>query len=209
VVDAGGKGRVVFVSLGSENSGVRREWAATADGPGVYLLEDLSVRTAEAVGERMRRLRRPGDVVVASIHWGPNWGYPVSREEVRFARRLIDTGGVDVVHGHSSHHIKGIEVYQGRLILYGCGDFLNDYEGIRGHEDFRGDLGLMYLASLHSSSGRLAHLEMVPTRVRRFRVERSSADDAAWLMDVLSREGSRFGTRARPGPDGRLVLHWD
>jgi poly-gamma-glutamate synthesis protein (capsule biosynthesis protein) len=37
---------------------------------------------------------------------------------------------VDVVHGHSSHHCKGAEVYRGRLVLYGCGDLISDYEGI-------------------------------------------------------------------------------
>ena len=46
---------------------------------------------------------------------------------------LIEEAGVPVVHGHSSHHPKAIEVYEGRLILYGCGDFLNDYEGIAGY----------------------------------------------------------------------------
>jgi poly-gamma-glutamate capsule biosynthesis protein CapA/YwtB (metallophosphatase superfamily) len=39
--------------------------------------------------------------------------------------------GVSIVHGHSSHHAKAIEVHDGRLILYGY-DFLNDYEGIAG-----------------------------------------------------------------------------
>lgn len=38
--------------------------------------------------------------------------------------------GVDVVHGHSSHHAKGAEVYRGKLILYGAGDLISDYEGI-------------------------------------------------------------------------------
>lgn len=32
---------------------------------------------------------------------------------------------VDVVHGHSSHHTKGAEVYRGRLVLYGCGDLIS------------------------------------------------------------------------------------
>ena len=39
-------------------------------------------------------------------------------------------GGIDVVHGHSSHHAKGAEVYKGKLIIYGAGDLLSDYEGI-------------------------------------------------------------------------------
>jgi len=67
---------------------------------------------------------------------------------------LIDEG-VAVVHGHSSHHVKAIEVFKGRLILYGCGDFLTDYEGISGYEMFRGDLGLMYLVDLGLRNGQL------------------------------------------------------
>jgi poly-gamma-glutamate capsule biosynthesis protein CapA/YwtB (metallophosphatase superfamily) len=56
----------------------------------------------------------------------------VDEDQVRFARRLID-GGVDVIHGHSSHDLRPVEVYRGRLILYGCGDCIDDYEGISGH----------------------------------------------------------------------------
>lgn len=32
--------------------------------------------------------------------------------------------------------------YRGTPILHGCGDFLDDYEGIVGYEEFRGDLAL-------------------------------------------------------------------
>ena len=35
------------------------------------------------------------------------------------------------MHGHSSHHPRPIEVYRGKLILYGCGDLVDDYEGIQ------------------------------------------------------------------------------
>lgn len=52
--------------------------------------------------------------------------------------------------GHSSHHVKGIEVYNGKMIAYGAGDFLNDYEGIvgQGYEDFRDDLCCLYVPTL-------------------------------------------------------------
>ena len=64
--------------------------------------------------------------------------------------------------------MKGIEVYRDRPILYGCGDFLNDYEGITGHEPFRGDLSLMYFPTLDAATGRLLRFELVPTQVRGF-----------------------------------------
>jgi poly-gamma-glutamate synthesis protein (capsule biosynthesis protein) len=113
---------------------------------------------------------------------------------------------VDIIHGHSSHHIKAIEVYNGRLILYGCGDFLNDYEGIEGYEKFRGDLGLMYFADVDPYAHRLLALRMVATQIRHFRVNRASEIDSKWLEDLLNREGKRFGTRVKRSAEHILTL---
>jgi poly-gamma-glutamate synthesis protein (capsule biosynthesis protein) len=164
--------------------------------------------TVSSIGELIRRFKRPADIVIVSIHWGPNWGYDVSVDERRFGRSLIDEAGVDVIHGHSSHHVKGIEVHRGRLILYGCGDFLNDYEGISGHESYCGDLGLMYFAKIDPAAGKLLELDMTPTRIRRFRVIRSSVSDAMRLADILNREGADAGTSVEMTGENRLRLRW-
>lgn len=206
-LDVAGKGRVIVFSLGSPTSGVPWEWAATEGRPGVNLLEDLSEETARRVADRMLKGTRPGDVVVASIHWGGNWGYHVPNEQIGFAHRLIDEG-VSIVHGHSSHHVKTIEVYRERLILYGCGDFLTDYEGINGYEQFRGDLTLMYLIEVDPRQGQLLKARMVPLRLRQFRLNRASAEDSQWLCDLLNQLGAPFDTRAQLENDHSLTLHW-
>ena len=138
-----GGGRAVIFACGAASSGIPLGWAATVTRPGVDLLPGLSGAAADDVIARVQAVRQPGDVVIVSIHWGSNWGYGVDEDQVRFARRLID-GGADVIHGHSSHHPRPVEVYRGRLILYGCGDCIDDYEGISGHEEFRDDLRLLY-----------------------------------------------------------------
>jgi poly-gamma-glutamate synthesis protein (capsule biosynthesis protein) len=203
-----GKGRVLVFSFGSTTSGIPRRWAATEDRPGVNLLEDLSQQTARRVTGTMLKLKRPGDVTIASIHWGGNWGYEIPAEQTSFAHRLIEEG-FSIVHGHSSHHVKSIEVYRGRLVLYGCGDFLTDYEGISGHEKFRGDLALMYFASFDAQRDRLMRLRMVPLQARRFRLNRAQKDDAAWLQALLNRLGTSFGTSVCLEDDNSLTLHWD
>jgi poly-gamma-glutamate synthesis protein (capsule biosynthesis protein) len=119
---------------------------------------------------------------------------------------LIDSAGIDLVHGHSAHHVRALELYHGRLILYGCGDFLNDYEGIGGHEQYRPDLGLLYLARLDPASGRLSQLKMIPTQVRHLRVQHATPADARWLYDLLNREGHRFSTRLQLDEDNSLTL---
>jgi poly-gamma-glutamate synthesis protein (capsule biosynthesis protein) len=199
---------VLVFAFGMESSGIPREWAAQKDRAGVNLLPDLSARSVERIAGQVGAARRAGDVVVASIHWGGNWGYDVSRPQREFARRLIEVAGVDVVHGHSSHHPKGIEVYRDKAILYGCGDFLNDYEGIRGYEAFRSDLGLMYFPTLHAPTGKLAHFALTPTRIRHFRVNRADERDAQWLADMLNRKGRGLGTRVERQIDGTLALRW-
>jgi poly-gamma-glutamate synthesis protein (capsule biosynthesis protein) len=203
-IDRADGGRIVIVAFGTESSGIGPDWAATEDRPGVDLLPDLSDATADAIGARVERVKRPRDVVVASVHWGENWGYDVPPEHARFARRLIDAG-LDIVHGHSSHHPRPIEVYRHRLILYGCGDFIDDYEGIAGYEAYRDDLVLMYFASL-TPAGELERLRMVPLQHRRLRLTRASAVDTAWLRDTLQRVSGAFGTRVTLEAEGTLLV---
>jgi len=155
----------------------------------------------------MRLHQQPDDLIIASIHWGSNWGYEIPRDQIMFAHRLIEEG-VALVHGHSSHHVKAIEVFNGHLVLYGCGDFVTDYEGISGYEMFRGDLALMYLIEIDSASGELITARLVPMRMRRFRLERASVADAEWLCDRLNQLGKPFRTGAKLDNEGSLMLEW-
>jgi poly-gamma-glutamate capsule biosynthesis protein CapA/YwtB (metallophosphatase superfamily) len=198
-------GALIVSAFGSSTSGIPSEWGATEARAGVHLLPDLDEGTAEQVAAALEQARRPGDLSLASIHWGSNWGYEVSPRQVQFARRLIDCG-VDVVHGHSSHHVRPMELHKGRLILYGCGDLLTDYEGIGGHEAYRGDLGLMYFVRLSRPDGALESLRMVPMRQRRLSLERTSATDTRWLASRLGEVCRPFGTRFAVGADGIITM---
>jgi poly-gamma-glutamate synthesis protein (capsule biosynthesis protein) len=118
----------------------------------------------------------------------------------------LDRAPVSIIHGHSSHHPKAIELYRNRLILHGCGDFLNDYEGITGHEQFRDDLALMYFADIDPGSADTVALTMAPLQIRRFQLVAASRADVDWLQRSLDRESRRFGARVEREPDGRLTL---
>lgn len=208
IVKTGEGARVIVFSLGSTTSGIPAEWSARENRPGVHMIESAREDPVGILAKEVAAIKQPGDIVVASIHWGSNWGYKTPSSEKRLARRFVDEAGADIVHGHSSHHIKAIEVYSERLILYGCGDFFNDYEGISGYEDFRGDLGLMYFAEVNSITGKLLALRMIPTQIRRFRLNRASAVDSQWLADLLTREGKRFNTSVQIGAGNTLMLSW-
>jgi poly-gamma-glutamate synthesis protein (capsule biosynthesis protein) len=208
VIDLHPGSRVLVFAFAFEDSGAPSDWRARPHRAGINLLEDMSDDGIERIAQLVTAQRRAGDVVMVSLHWGGNWGFDIPRQQRRFAHTLIERAGVDVVHGHSSHHVKGIEVHRGKLVLYGCGDFLTDYEGIGGHEAYRGDLSLMYFPVLADATGELEELAIVPMHVQRLRLCRATSADLEWLTETLTREGRALGTEVRRVSDGCLHLRW-
>lgn len=207
VVNCPREGRVLVFSVACTSAGIPAEWAASPTTPGINLLPDLSSGTISALSELIGQHTRRGDVVVLSIHWGSNWGYAITDSQRQFAHDLIDRAGVSIVHGHSSHHARAIEVHSGRLILYGCGDFINDYEGITGYEEYRSDLTLMYFPEIDPESGTLVRLDMIPLQIRKFRLNCPPTTDIEWLAHSLDRQSRDLGTRITAHAQ-RLVLGW-
>ncbi len=115
----------------------------------------------------LRKIRRISQTtfIVFSIHWGSNWVTQIPSKMKHLGRSLIDAGA-KIVFGHSAHHIppEPTEIYKGGLIIYGLGDFVNDYAI---DSDFRSDEALMCTIS---DRGRVS---LVPVR-RTFVNSRSS-----------------------------------
>lgn len=206
VINTDQASRILVFSVGTPDCGIPQSWAAQEDKPGVNFIPDYSENSVSRLSRQIGKYRKPGDLVILSIHWGGNWGYHIPQDQQYFAHRLIEEAGVDVVHGHSSHHVKGMEVYKNKLILYGCGDLINDYEGIGGHEAFRPDLSLMYFPELDPGNGDLIRLRMVPTRMRNFQLRKASAKDRQIMLEILNRECGKFGLDVSSTGE-ELVIH--
>lgn len=200
------QGRVIVFSLGSESSGVPPSWAASEDKAGVNFIDNIAT-TLNSIETEIKKIKQKNDIIVVSIHWGSNWDYEIPDEQRSFAKNLIDVG-VDVIHGHSSHHVKGIEVYKNKLILYGCGDLITDYEGISGYQNFRGELGMLYCPTIDPVKGILISLEMFPMHTKKLQLKTASVADIAWLMTVLNRECAQFKTRVNLRDQKAFFLEW-
>lgn len=188
-----GKGRLLMLAFGAPSSGIPEDWRAGPDHPGLSLLSGKPEDTLTAVRAQVDPLRRPGDLLAVSLHWGGNWGYEIPPDHRSLAQALIDQAGVDLVFGHSSHHPLGIEIHQGRPIVYGAGDLINDYEGIGGKERYKPDLGLGYVFDFDAATGRLKGLEMLPYRRVQLTLRHAEAEETAWLADMLARESALDG----------------
>jgi poly-gamma-glutamate synthesis protein (capsule biosynthesis protein) len=209
IFDVPARGRVLVYGFGHHSSGVPSEWRADHKRPGVAMLESLNSSEINRLAAHIAAAKQAGDWVVFSIHWGSNWGYEIPPEQRRFAHWLIDEVGVNIVHGHSSHHPKGIELYHGAPIFYGCGDFLNDYEGIGRYDEFRDDLTLAYFITLDTRTGLVKRVVMTPLQIYKFRLRYPSLQDQKWLHQTMVRECSNLDTAISDFEDGRFELKVD
>ncbi|WP_090140801.1 CapA family protein [Limnohabitans sp. DM1] len=200
--------RWLIFAWATTDSGVPQPWRATPQQAGIQLLDTLSEHSALQLAHSVARYRQAGDRVIVSLHWGSNWGWDVRAEQQQFARWLIDWDVADLVHGHSSHHPRPIEIYQGKLILYGCGDLINDYEGIDMHEP--GNLGMaaLFFANISNRTGELLRLEMCPWQLKKFRLVRADDNYEEAFRTLFNDKSSAFKTRMQVQTPGVWTLSW-
>ncbi len=206
VVPLPGGRRLLVHACAAPDCGVPPAWAAGSGRAGVALLPDLGEAGLRQLGDAIRRHRREGDLVLLSIHWGANRVDAVPAEHRRFARELVDRDLVDLVQGHSAHHPLPFELHRGKLILYGCGDLINDYEGIDAHPDLAQDAACLYFATVSQDSGRLARLKLVPMQRRRFGLVPADPSTRAAIRHALRLKENGFARLLLWRPDGHWVI---
>lgn len=151
---------------------------------------------------------------VFSVHWGPNYSWQPAREIRDLAHFLIDSCGVDIIHGHSSHHVQGVERYKGKLIIYGCGDFVDDYALT---PEYRNDISGIWQVTVEETAGRdggrglrLKRLDLYPTKIDRFTAKRLTGDepDSDWVRQRIKTLSTELGTTVEleTGGEGLVTL---
>lgn len=201
-------GKLIVLAYGAKSSGIPKSWEAQENLPGLNMLPETVDFAVALIKNEVDKIKQKNDIVLVSIHWGGNWGYDIPPSHQKLAHELIDKAGVDLIQGHSSHHPMGIEVYRNKLIIYGAGDFINDYEGIAGYEQFKAELSLMYFPELSQENGELISLKMFPMETKNFRINHASKSDALWMKNVLDREGIALGTKVKWNDNHSLDLEW-
>lgn len=101
-------------------------WKAAKNKPGVNYIEIGNADDLAKVKQQIDALRNTVDIIIMTIHWGPNMQQRPSQQFIEFAHDAINAG-VDIFHGHSSHVFQGIEIYKNKVIMYDTGDFIDDY----------------------------------------------------------------------------------
>ena len=176
-------------------------FAAESDHPGTnYLPVSLEADVLGRVEAAVTAAREAGaETVVFSNHWGPNMVQRPSALFRRFARAVMDRG-VDVYYGHSAHVFQGVEIYDGKPILYDTGDFIDDYAV---HPKLRNDWSFLFKISLEG--GEFRRLELSPVTLPYARVQLAKGSEREAILDRMERLSGEMGT-AFVRREGRLVL---
>ncbi|GAA0224779.1 CapA family protein [Haladaptatus pallidirubidus] len=189
---------IAFVSF-TDNT---PEFAAESDSPGTAHVEfDVTDdKAARIVGDSLAQAREANpDLLVASLHWGPNMRTEPTVEFREFARWLTEQG-VDVVHGHSAHVFQGVEIVDGTVVMYDTGDFLDDYAV---DSERRNDRSFVF--ELTVEDGDCTELRLHPTEIYDLAVHEAEHYASNWSMQRMDTLSSAFGTQFEREDDG-LVL---
>ena len=168
-------------------------WAAAQASPGInYTPISLAPEHFSHVESAVAAARRQADLVIFSIHWGPNMCARPAERFRAFARRVIEAGA-DIFWGHSAHVVQGIEVWRGKPILYDTGDFVDDYAV---DEELRNDLSALFLVRVKPPA--IAGLELVPVRIDRMQVNLARGADRDWIARRLTALCAEMHTQLVP-----------
>jgi poly-gamma-glutamate synthesis protein (capsule biosynthesis protein) len=166
-------------------------FAATAKHPGTNYLEvSLQPATLARIAADIAKARELGaDLVVISNHWGANFVERPSPEFRRFARGVIELGA-DIYYGHSAHICQGIEIYQGKAILYDTGNFIDDYAV---HPQLRNDRSCLF--KLMFEHGKLCRIELLPVSLSVAHVALARGEEFEAISAHMEMLCAEFGTR--------------
>jgi len=176
-------------------------FAAGPNRPGTnYLSVSLESEVLRRVEVAVGAAREAGArTIVFSNHWGPNMVQRPRENFRRFARAVVDRG-VDLYYGHSAHVFQGVEIYNGKPILYDTGDFIDDYAV---DPKVRNDRSFLFRVSVQD--GDLRRLELFPVVLPYARVELARGAQREIILDRMVDLSAEMGT-AFDRREDRLVL---
>jgi hypothetical protein len=115
----------------------------------------------QAFTEKVKRLGQWAegrcDLLILTIHWGKNWARDTPPAHQGMARIAFEHG-VDLILGHSAHRLQGVEVVDGRAVVYDMGNLLFDCE-------LKPEGRRCALFRLHLSANGVHQIDVIPTQV--------------------------------------------
>jgi len=179
--------KVAIVSLTDNEP----EWEASVNSPGVNFIPiTLENHYEERLKASIETAKRCADIVIVSCHVGPHFREVPSSDYISFAHHIIDLGA-DIYWGHGNHMPQGIELYKRKVIMYDCGDFVDDYAV---DSYYRNDLSFLFLANYNGQE--IRSVELVPVKISDFRVCTAPPWEGDFITKRMVNQCMILGTEA-------------
>ena len=125
--------------------------------------------------EDIQKLRPEVDLLLVSLHWGVEESFYIPPEQRDLAHRIIDAGA-DAILGHHPHQFQGIELYNGKPVIYSMGNFIFDQNDPENQETF--------IINFEYMDNKLERFYIVPVHtVEKVRVEFQKGEQAVHILE--------------------------
>ena len=160
----------------------------------------LTDRIVDVFSDILKRAREHAHVVLLSPHWGENMKKEPTALTRTLARRLIEAG-YDGILGHSAHWMQGIELIDGRPVIYDAGNLAIDYST----GDPNSETAIFTLTL--NQTGILS-VRATPIQLKQNRTFLAAGPTAADIRDRLTALSADLGSTLRTEGDD-LILDCD
>lgn len=175
-------------------------WCATDGAPGMcFTPVSPDASDFAAVERAIAAARAAADLVIFSIHWGPNMRLRPPPDFQDFAHHVLEAGA-DIFWGHSAHVLQGIELVDGKPILYDTGDFVDDYAV---DPELRNDFSALFL--LRCAPPAVERIGIVPALIEDMHVSRATGTIRSAIVQRLGDLSAELGSTIVDGPDGLTI----
>ena len=155
--------------------------------PGTCFVDVKDVDAAMAVlGPQLDAAREGADVVFVAVHWGKNMKSRPKRATRRLASAIIQ-GGADAILGSSAHYLQGVEIIDGRPVLYDTGNILFDNHA-------QGEMARSGLFLLDFDADGVHSIQVLPLQMGYGRTEPALANHASRAMRRFADLSNELGT---------------
>jgi poly-gamma-glutamate synthesis protein (capsule biosynthesis protein) len=187
-----GKTKIGFLSAANHYSywAAKTEWEDQwfSSKEGIWYIDPTDFTTVSITLKIVKKAKVKCNILIFSCHMQPNYVDKISESIKRFYRALIDSG-VDIVHGHSPHHVLPTEKYKTGYILYSMGDFVDDYAI---SQKYRNDLGC--LIDFWIKNKKITRYKVYPTKIKDMQVNflKDSSKEFKYVINQMKVKKNNF-----------------
>lgn len=153
------------------------------------------------IKEDLAKIRNQVDLIVVSFHWGEERARFPKKYQIENAHFAIDHGA-DLIFGHHSHVIQGVEIYKNKPIFYSLANYV--------FGTFSNNARTSFIPRVYFDGTAWTRIELYPLDVYAFDVRFNPVilkrEEAAAVLKELSETSEPFGTKIQISNDVGVII---